>query len=91
MSKEIIRQEFRLKNKEETRNDLIKETDRSEFMSNKYKKHCTTLNCIEHFSYFSCWSYWICLNFWFCFFTWYYYRNYKFFNRINKLCSKYKN
>ena len=81
MSKENIRQEFRLKNKEETRNDLIKETDRSEFMSNKYKKHCNTLNCIELFSYFSRCS----------FFTWYSYRNYKFFNRINKLCSKYKN
>ena len=35
MSEENISQEFRLKNKEETRNYFIKEIDPNELMSNK--------------------------------------------------------
>ena len=34
---------------EETSNYFIKEIDKNELMSNKYKKVCTTLNYIEHF------------------------------------------
>ena len=43
------RQEFRLKNTDETRNYLIEEINRIESMSRKYKKVCTALNHIEHF------------------------------------------
>ena len=49
MVEENIRQEFRLKNIEETRNYFIKEIDQNELASKKNKKVCTTLNYIEHF------------------------------------------
>ena len=49
MAEENVSQEFRLKNIDETRNYLIEETNRNEFMSKKHKKICTTLNYIENF------------------------------------------
>ena len=48
MSKEKLSQEFKLKNKEETKNHFIKEIYQNELMSNKYEKVYTTLNCNEH-------------------------------------------
>ena len=48
MSKENLSQEFKLKNKEETKNHFIKEIYQNELMSNKYEKVYTTLNCNEH-------------------------------------------
>ena len=49
MVEERISQEFRLKNKDETKNYLIEEIIQNELMSKKHKKVCTTLNYIEHF------------------------------------------
>ena len=44
MAEEKVRQEFRLKNIDETRNYLIGETNRNKLMSEKYKKVCAALN-----------------------------------------------
>ena len=49
MSKEIISQEFRLNDIDETRNYLTGETNRKEMLSKKHKNVYTTLNYIEHF------------------------------------------
>ena len=49
MAEEKVRQEFRLKNIDETRNYLIGETNRNKLMSEKYKKVCAALNYSEHF------------------------------------------
>ena len=49
MAEENISHEFRLKNKDETRNYLTKEINQNELMIKKHKKVCTTLNYIEHF------------------------------------------
>ena len=49
MAEKNIRQEFRLKNINKTRNSLIKELNRNKLMSKKHKKVCTTLNYIEDF------------------------------------------
>ena len=49
MVEENISQEFRLKNKDETKNYLIEEMNRNELMSKKHKNVCATLNYIEHF------------------------------------------
>ena len=49
MSEENISQELRLKNIDETRNDLIEERNRNQLMIKKHKKVCKTLNYIEHF------------------------------------------
>ena len=49
MSKEIISQEFRLNDIDETRNYLTEETNRKEMLSKKHKNVYTTLNYIEHF------------------------------------------
>ena len=51
MVEEIINQEFRLKNIDETRNYFVEEIEQNELMGKKYKKICTTL----HFSFYSCW------------------------------------
>ena len=48
MSEENISQEFRLKNINETRNNLIEKINRNELMSKKHKKVCTNLNYIEN-------------------------------------------
>ena len=48
MSEENISQEFRLKNTNETRNNLIEKINRNELMSKKHKKVCTNLNYIEN-------------------------------------------
>ena len=48
MVEENISQEFRIKNKDETRNYLIAEINRNELISKKHKKVCTTLNYTEH-------------------------------------------
>ena len=34
---------------DKTRNYFVEETEQNELISNKRKKICTTLNCIEHF------------------------------------------
>ena len=47
MAEENISQEFRLKNIDETRNYLIEEINRHEFISEKHKKVSTTLNYID--------------------------------------------
>ena len=49
MAEQNIRQEFRFKNKDETRNYSIEEINRNELISKKHKKVCTTLNYIEYF------------------------------------------
>ena len=49
MAEEKVRQEFRLKNIDETRNYLIGEINRNKLMSEKYKKVCAALNYSEHF------------------------------------------
>ena len=49
MSKENIRQEFRLKTIEETKSYFIKKIDQNGLMSKKLTKVCTTLNYIGHF------------------------------------------
>ena len=41
--------EFRLKNKDETRNYFLEEIGQNQLMSRKHRKVCTTLNYIEHF------------------------------------------
>ena len=48
MSEENIRQEFRLKYIDETRNYFIKEINQNEIMSKKHKKVYRVLNYIEH-------------------------------------------
>ena len=42
-------QEFTFKNIDETRNYLLEEIKQNEFMSEKHKKDCATLNYNEHF------------------------------------------
>ena len=50
MAAENISQECTLKNKDETRNCVIKEIDENnKLMSKNYKKVCETLNYFEHF------------------------------------------
>ena len=49
MDEENISQEFRLKNKDETRNYFLEEIKPNELMSRKHKTVCTTLNYIKHF------------------------------------------
>ena len=49
MAEKNISQDFRLKNRDETRSYLIEEINRNELMSKKHKKICATLNYIEHF------------------------------------------
>ena len=49
MVEENIKQEFRLKNIDETRNYFIKEIKQNQLMSKKHKKVFTILNYIEHF------------------------------------------
>ena len=49
ITEENISQEFRLKNIDETRNDLIEEANQNELMGKKHKNVFTTLNYIEHF------------------------------------------
>ena len=49
MVEENIRQEFRLKNKDEARNYFLEEIKQNELMSRKHRKVCTTLNYIKHF------------------------------------------
>ena len=46
---ENIRQNFRLKNKGETRNYFLEEINQNELMSRKHRKVFTTLNYIKHF------------------------------------------
>ena len=48
MSEENVSQEFRLKNINETRNNLIEKINRNELMSKKHKKVRTNLNYIEN-------------------------------------------
>ena len=47
MAEENIIQEFRMKNREETKNYFIEERNHNELMSKKNKKICTALNLIE--------------------------------------------
>ena len=47
MVEENIRQEFRLKNKDETRNCFVEEIKQNKLMSKKHKNVCTTLSYIE--------------------------------------------
>ena len=89
MVEENIRQEFRLKNIDKTRNYLIEEINRNELMRKKHKTVCTTLNYIEHFLILAASriGYVPMLPFLFCFFSWYSYRNYEFCNKIKNLCN----
>ena len=48
MSEENISKEFRLKNKDETRNYLIEEINQNELMSKKHSKIYRLFNYIEH-------------------------------------------
>ena len=47
MSEDNIKQEFRLKNMDETRNYLIEEINQNELISRKYKKVYRVLNYID--------------------------------------------
>ena len=47
MIEENIRQKFRLRNKDETRNHLTEEINRNDLMSKKHKKICMAFNYIE--------------------------------------------
>ena len=49
MAEENVSQKLRQKNIDETRNYLIKEINRNDLISKKYKKVCATLSYIEHF------------------------------------------
>ena len=49
MAQENICHEFRLKNIDESRNNLIEKINRNELMGKKHKKICTTLNYTEDF------------------------------------------
>ena len=49
MVEENISQEFRLKNKDETRNYFLEQIKQNELMSKKDKKVSTTLNYINTF------------------------------------------
>ena len=49
MAEEHVSQEFRLKNRCETRNYFLKEIKQNELMSKIYKTFCTSLNCIDLF------------------------------------------
>ena len=49
MAEENISQEYRLKNKDETKIHLIEEINKKELMSKKHKKACATLDYIDHF------------------------------------------
>ena len=49
ITKENVSQELRLKNIDETRNNLIEKINRNELMSKMQKKICAALNYIEHF------------------------------------------
>ena len=49
MVEENIRQAFRLKNIDETRNYLLEELKQYELMSRKHKNGCTTINYTEDF------------------------------------------
>ena len=44
-----MRQDFRLKNTDETKEFFLKNIEQNELMSKKLNKICTTLNFIEHF------------------------------------------
>ena len=47
MTEENIRQKFRLRNKDETRNHLTEEINRNDLISKKHKKLCVAFNYIE--------------------------------------------
>ena len=49
MAEENVRQKFRLKNIDETRNYIIGEINRKKLMNEKYEKVCAALNYSEHF------------------------------------------
>ena len=78
MTEENISLEIILKNIDETMNYFIEEIKQNELMSKKHKNICTTLNFIEHLTYFNFCTYWMCFNYFFCFFSCCSYRNYEF-------------
>ena len=49
MTEENIRQNFRLKNIDESRNYIDQEKEQNELMSKKHRKVCTRLNYTGHF------------------------------------------
>ena len=49
IGEENISQEFRLKNKDETKNYFVEEIEKNESMSKRNKKVCRTANFIERF------------------------------------------
>ena len=49
MTEKDISQEFRLKKMKKRYNCFIKEINQNELLSNKEKRDCMTLTCIEHF------------------------------------------
>ena len=60
MVEENKSQEFRMKNIDETRDNLIEEVKRNELMSKNHKKVCTTQRFVQlywTFSYFSFYNY----------------------------------
>ena len=74
MAEEIISQEFKLKDIDETRNYLIGKINQNDLMSKKHKIVCATLNCIEQsLILVSVCYFWMCFSFCFCFFSWYSY------------------
>ena len=56
MEEENIRQEFKLKNIDETKNYLTEEINQNKLVNKQDKKICTTLKYIEHFLQFQIFS-----------------------------------
>ena len=54
MEEENIRQEFKLKNIDETKNYLTEEMNQNKLVNKQDKKICTTLKYIEHFLISAC-------------------------------------
>ena len=48
MVQENSTQEFRLKNRDETRNHFIEKMNQNELISNEHRNICTSLNYVEH-------------------------------------------
>ena len=61
--------EFRFKNIDKTRNYFLEEMEQNEFIGEKHKTFCATLNYIL--------NYWMYFNFCFCYSAQYFYRNFK--------------
>ena len=65
MKEKNISQEFRLKNKVETKNYFLEEIEPNELINRKQKKSLHNSKLYWKLSYFSCYDYWMYFNFFF--------------------------